>query len=131
MPDRFKGSRLRFDDEEVENVFAESRNLKTREASFSALLNKTRKDEKKKKKQVLSCKKCLFILFQKFLFAILKYFFISPSCLLPLMASSASPASALTFKHHNFHNKQQHGWVAAIAQWFCLCLPSCSPGFES
>ena len=23
------------------------------------------------------------------------------------------------------------GWVAAIAPWFRLCLPSCGPGFES
>ena len=25
----------------------------------------------------------------------------------------------------------QHCWVAAIVQWFCLCLPSCGSGFQS
>ena len=31
------------------------------------------------------------------------------------------------FYLHKFHII----WVAAIAPWFCLCLPSCGPGFES
>ena len=46
--------------------------------------------------------------------------------------SSACFTSSKTLQTHLYHqSKLQFCGVAAIAPWFCLRLPSCSPGFES
>ena len=46
--------------------------------------------------------------------------------------SSACFTSSKTLQTHLYHqSKLQFCGVAAIAPWFCLRLPSCSPGFKS